>query len=144
MCKKNIFSYKKILFDASWGVYDMAVGEEIISVFSGPADIASFDNDPYVPKETTHKINYTKQRLRLHELYQQVRDARENGNHAHLFSLWQELYEQHSQDWLCALEILQIVKDQKIQLEIRSFLEEKLINDKEHSKLIEDGLALIL
>ena len=35
----------------------MAIGEDIVSVFSGPADISAFDNELYVPKETTHKMN---------------------------------------------------------------------------------------
>ena len=41
---------EKSCFDPSWGVYDMAVGEKVISVFSGPADIIAFDDEPYVAK----------------------------------------------------------------------------------------------
>ena len=134
----------QILFEPSWGVYDMAVGEKIISVFSGPSDIPAFDNEPYVPKETTHKIDYSKERLRLHELYQKVRDSRESGDQSNLPDIWQELKKQQSQDWLCPLEILQIVKDDQLKKEIRFYLEEKLNSDKEHAKLIEDGLSLIV
>ena len=135
---------EQLLFDPSWGVYDMAIGEDIVSVFSGPADIAAFDNELYVPKETTHKINYSKERLRLHELYQQVRIARESGNQDQLAAIWQELQVQQPQDWLCALELLQIVKDSQIKVDIKTYLEDKLNNDHEHAKLIEDGLALIV
>ena len=80
----------------------------------------------------------------MHELYQQVRIARESGNQDQLAAIWQELQAQQPQDWLCALELLQIVKDSQIKVDIKTYLEDKLNNDQEHAKLIEDGLALIV
>lgn len=132
-----------VLFDPSWGVYDMAVGEKIVSVFSGPADVVAFDDAPYVPKETTHKINYSPERLRLHKLYQQVREARDSKNHSLIPSVWGELQANFKNDWLCALEILEIVADKDIQEEIKSFLQEKSVVETEYTKLIKDGLRLI-
>ena len=132
-----------VLFDPSWGVYDMAVGEKIVSVFSGPADIVAFNDEPYVPKETTHKIQYSAERLRLHELYQQVRDARSQNDMSNIPGIWQELKVQFAGDWLCALEILEIVQDKDIREEVESFLQNKSVSEKEYTKLITDGLELI-
>ena len=132
-----------VLFDPSWGVYDMAVGEKIVSVFSGPADIVAFNDEPYVPKETTHKIQYSAERLRLHELYQQVRDARSQNDMSNIPGIWQELKVQFAGDWLCALEILEIVQDEDIRKEVESFLQNKSVSEKEYTKLITDGLELI-
>ena len=132
-----------VLFDPSWGVYDMAVGEKIVSVFSGPADIVAFNDEPYVPKETTHKIQYSAERLRLHELYQQVRDARSQNDMSNIPGIWQELKVQFAGDWLCALEILEIVQDEDIREEVESFLQNKSVSDKKYTKLITDGLELI-
>ncbi|MGB4724708.1 MAG: aromatic amino acid hydroxylase, partial [Sediminibacterium sp.] len=37
-----------VLFDPAWGVFDMAVGASIVSVFNGPADICTFEDQLYV------------------------------------------------------------------------------------------------
>jgi len=134
----------EVLFDPSWGVYDMAIGEKIVSVFSGPADISAFDDEQYLPKESTHKIIYSAERLRLHELYQQVRDARSNYDMTNIPSIWKELKVQFPEDWLCALEILEIVQDDKIRKEVELFLRNKSVSEKEYTKLITDGLELII
>ena len=133
-----------VLFDPSWGVYDMAVGEKIVSVFSGPADIVAFNDEPYVPKETTHKIEYSAERLRLHELYQQVRDARSQKDMSNISGIWEELKVQFAGDWLCALEIMEILKDGDMRKEVEDFLKNKSITEKEYTKLITDGLELII
>ena len=134
----------EVLFDPSWGVFDMAIGEKIVSVFSGPADISAFDDEQYLPKESTHKIKYSAERLRLHELYQQVRDARSNNDMTNITSIWKELKVQFPEDWLCALEILEIVQDDKIRKEVDLFLRNKSVSEKEYTKLITDGLELII
>ena len=38
-----------VLFRPEWGIYDMAVGKKVISAFSGPADVNSFDMINHVP-----------------------------------------------------------------------------------------------
>ena len=83
----------EILFQPEWGTYDMAVGESIVSVFSGAADMAVFSMDnPFVPSELTHKIQYDEKRLELHKLYQKIRDIREgNADKENLANVWQEL-----------------------------------------------------
>ena len=132
-----------VLFNPSWGVYDMAIGEKITSVFSGPADIPAFDNEPYIPKSKTHKINYSKSRIRLHELYQCVRNSRENNEFNKLKSVWNEIKLDFKNDWLCALEILEIINDEKIKSEIKSFLFDLSNSKKEYKKLINDGIVLL-
>ena len=53
-------SYQDIeLFKPEWGIYDMAVGEKIISAFAGPADPDAFELKYPAPKEKTHHIKYT-------------------------------------------------------------------------------------
>ena len=48
-------------------------------------------------KESTHKIEYSAERLRLHELYQQVRDARLKNDMTNIPSVWKELKNQFSE-----------------------------------------------
>jgi hypothetical protein len=45
----------RILFDPSWGEYDMAVGDRITSGFNGAADKDAFLEVALIPKERTIK-----------------------------------------------------------------------------------------
>ncbi len=138
----------KVLFDPSWGVYDMAVGEKIVSVFCGAADKDAFVEVIYKSNTGTHHATYDFNTLELHKLYQQVRDRRHNsGGFGFLGNVWFELQKYHHDDWLCALEILEILEHEEIEpalaLEIRTFLEQKSVNEPEYKKLISDGFYLI-
>ncbi len=57
------------------------------------------------------------------------------------------LQKNHYDDWLCALEILEILDHEGtepiVASEIRKFLEQKAANEPEYKKLITDGLYLI-
>jgi phenylalanine-4-hydroxylase len=138
----------KILFEPGWGTFDMAVGKSIISVFSGPADPDAFGLSYPAPEEKTHKIIHTETAKKLHALYQQVRDIREqNCSFALLPSLWQQLRHDHPDDWLCALEILELLKEKHIEdhftREVTQFLVSKKSEGESMSKLIDDGLAML-
>ncbi|HEY4328029.1 MAG TPA: aromatic amino acid hydroxylase [Mucilaginibacter sp.] len=137
-----------LLFDPSWGVYDMAVGEKIISVFCGAADKEAFVEIPYKSNAETHRVEYDFNIKELHQLYQQVRNRRQNGgNFGFLGNVWLRLQKNHHDDWLCALEILEILEHEEIEpqlaQEIRTFLEQKAINEPVYKKLINDGFYLI-
>lgn len=133
----------EVFFQPEWGSYDMAVGESIVSVFSGAADMAIFSKDnPFVPSELTHKIKYGEKRLELHKLYQQVRDVREGrASKDNLVSVWQELQD-HTYDWLCAVEILEVSTDDSLNAEIKTHLN-NVDGDEVTKGLIKDSLSLI-
>jgi len=138
----------RLLFDPSWGVYDMAVGEKITSVFCGAADKDAFVEIAYKSNTGTHHPVYDYNTIELHKLYQQVRDRRHNGGeYGFLGNVWFELQKHHHDDWLCALEILEILEHEEAEpglaLEIRTFLEQKAANEPEYKKLISDGFYLI-
>ena len=135
--------YEEILFQPEWGTYDMAVGESIVSVFSGAADMTVFSKDnPFVPSEMTHKIHYDEKRLELHKLYQIIRDVRENkADKQELSSVWQEL-KNHPKDWLAAVEILEISSDDSLNTEIKTHLI-NVSSDEITKSLIKDSLSLI-
>ena len=137
-----------ILFRPDWGVYDMAVGNSIVSAFAGPADPDSFGMEYPVPEEKTHHIVHAEEAKKLHSIYQQVRDIRENNcAFAVLPSIWNELKTEHRDDWLCALEILELLKMKKIEdgfyKEVKEFLERKKALGGQMEKLVEDGLAML-
>ncbi|MEN0056304.1 MAG: aromatic amino acid hydroxylase [Mucilaginibacter sp.] len=136
------------LFDPSWGVYDMAVGEKIVSVFCGAADKEAFEDIVYKSKTETHHVEYDWKTRELHKLYQQIRNCRlKQGDYGFLGNVWQKLQHDHHNDWLCALEILEMLEHERIEpvlsAEIKKFLEQKAIAEPELKKLISDGFYLI-
>jgi len=138
----------KSLFLPEWGTYDMAVGSRIVSAFAGPADPDGFGLEYPVPQEKTHRIVHSEKARKLHSLYQQVRDIRENScSFAILPSIWQELKTGHPEDWLCSLEILELLKGKNIMddfyREVHDFLSAKRSESAAMAKLIEDGFAML-
>ncbi len=140
--------HETILFDPSWGVFDLAVGERIVSVFCGAADKDAFEEIPPISNTGTHHIRYDAGTLALHELYQQVRNRRYGkGYNGILGNVWLQLQKNYPNDWLCALEIREILVHEDIEhdlaSEIRTFLENKASTEPQLSKLINDGFYLI-
>jgi phenylalanine-4-hydroxylase len=138
----------RVLFDPSWGLFDMAVGEKVISAFSGPADPFAFKLEYPVPKEKTHKIIHSEKALRLHFLYQAVRDFREKvSSQLDMEATWKEVVSQYPDEWLLPLEILELIKDNPeftaLGIEIRTYLLSVKNTDKEFNRLVENGLVLI-
>ncbi|MCX6244392.1 MAG: aromatic amino acid hydroxylase [Bacteroidetes bacterium] len=135
------------LYQLEWGPFDMAVGSSIVSCFSGPADPVAFGLNYPVPSEKTHKIEHTEKAIKLFSLYQKVRDLREQTDTSvDLSGVWEALNKDHPGDWLCALEILELLKDRKedpLYKEINDFLQKRSAESEIFRKLIEDGLVLI-
>jgi phenylalanine-4-hydroxylase len=126
----------------------MAVGEKIISVFCGAADKDAFEEISPKSNTGTHHAEYDSRTLELHKLYQQVRNRRQKGgDFGFLGNVWFQLQKNHHDDWLCALEILEILDHEDVEhevaAEIRIFLENKAKAEPELTKLINDGFYLI-
>ncbi len=143
-----LVTYKeKVLFDPSWGVYDMAVGEKIFSAFSGAADPDAFEFKFDPPKEKTHKIIHTPEVIKLHSLYQKVRDYRSyKTDPGELEMVFQKIQSDYPNEWLLALEILeQLVEKSKNGhgQRARNLLIQIKEIQPEIAKLIDDGLVLI-
>lgn len=137
-----------ILFKPEWGIYDMAIGETIVSVFNGAADKDAYEEITLISNEKTHQLTYDDKTLKLHGLYQTVRTIRESGEGLDkLAEIFAQLKSNHRQDWLCALEILEIIYHKKIyhqlEKEIQVYLEIKAGRELDHTKLISDGLHVI-
>lgn len=139
---------ESVFFEPSWGIYDMAVGENIISVYCGAADKDSFEEVAPVSKTATFHPEYGTEKKRYQELFRQVRDCRESHiSSDRLLSVWENIKKSFRDDWLCALEILEILDHENIfpetAREIRIYLEIKASNEPALTKLIQDGFYLI-
>lgn len=137
-----------ILFMPEWGIYDMAVGEKVVSVFNGAADKDAYEEIVFVSKAETRKTEYDDQTRQLHQLYQQIRHIRETATgYEELPAIFNELKTKYRTDWLSVLEILEIVYhnqlDATFEKELRIYLEMKSATEQDHTKLINDGLHII-
>lgn len=137
-----------IYFEPSWGIYDMAVGEKVVSVYGGAADKDAYEEIALLSKIPTQHTEYDEKTKKYHRLFRQVRSCRENntGNEK-LPDVWNELKKSFPEDWLCSLEILEILEKEglhaAISKEIRIHLEMKASNEAEFYKLIYNGFCLI-
>lgn len=134
------------MFHPDWGIYDMAVGVEVISAYAGPADVSSFEDLGKVSETKTQKITYSESDEKLYSLYDAVREMRENGtvSEIKIKDIFEQLESQYKNDWLLPLELLELAidKEYSIKSKIKEYLE-LLKSNKCYKTLIENGLFLL-
>ena len=125
----------------------MAVGQKIVSAYNGPADLNSFNLMSHQITESTIKSKKDKKRLQLEQFYQQVREFREGTNTTiSRNKVFQELKNNHPQDWLLPVELYELAKqdnNQEFQHEILAHLENIKRDNPKVGHLIDDGIRLI-
>ena len=136
-----------VLFQPEWGIYDMAVGKKVISAFSGPADVNSFDMINHVPSSQTIKQKKSVEREELEKLYASVRNIRE-GKPATttLKEAFASVSAGHPNDWLLSVEIAELAKKEgnsDLVDKALNHLEKVKSNRPEVAHLIDNGLELI-
>jgi len=141
-------TYKaEVLFEPSWGMYDMAVGTKIVSVFSGPADQIAYNKEARVAKEKTPKPVYNEKTKRLQGFYGDVRAIREGEKDIKeleiIFDIVRMNYPERS---LIILEIYEITLKHNSLVNLRDkallVLRQKMSENERLHQLISDGLAL--
>ncbi len=136
-----------ILFKSEWGIYDMAVGKDIVSAFSGPADLNSFDLITHKTSSNTIHAKKSKNRLALEALYQQVRDYREGINKTiSRTKVLEQLIEKHPNDWLLPVELYELAhlgNETELRKKILKHLEIIKQNNPDLGHLIDDGLEIV-
>jgi len=127
----------QILFQPEWGMYDMAVGESVVSCFAGPASYQSFEDGGELSSEKPTAIVYSDKKLTLHDYYQEVKDMRDSGqiDENRLLAIFTILKSDYSNDWLLSLEIYELLKDDYVLKYLKSFTK--------NASLIEKGLKLL-
>jgi phenylalanine-4-hydroxylase len=125
----------------------MAVGENIVSAFNGPADLSSFDLSSHVPGETTIKVHKDPKREQLEKLYTQIREFREGTNTTiSRNKVFQELKASHPEDWMLSVEIYELAREdgnEAFASEILQHLEQVKRERPEVGHLIDGGIALV-
>ncbi|MFN7280362.1 MAG: hypothetical protein ACK5VH_09390, partial [bacterium] len=107
-------------------------------------DVASLT----VSVQQTDRPEYTRSDLDYQSLFRRVREVRENSlSSEELLALIDELQVNHPNEWLCRLEILEILEDREAHTDacrqLRSVLNKRKTEDPSLSKRIENGLGII-
>lgn len=136
------------LFMPEWGIYDMAVGREIVSAYQGPADPKSFELSYKAPDEKTIKIVHEEKVTRLHKLYQNLRDMREGiKSEDKLIQLWNSVKSDYPEDWLLPMSILEQLElnnmGNGVKEEIRNYLIGKRDSSPSLINLVNNGFSMI-
>ncbi len=137
-----------IYFEPAWGIYDMAIGDAIVSVFNGTADKGIYEDQLYVSEQPTHQQNYTAKDLHYQSLFKQISTYREQSQTDDtLNQIWHGIKNDFETDWLGAMELLELAdtmpSQQALANELRIYLNAQSTKYPAYAKLIRDGLKII-
>ncbi len=134
---------EQILFMPEWGIFDMAIGTSIQSVFSGAADKTEYEELSHVSPTPTVVHNYNDSKYI--DLYKQVRLLRENKNTNKLNLLLEDATKHYPSEWLVFLELYEIALKNKHELKDQILQHLNAIDQQnpEFSTLIKNGLLLL-
>ncbi len=140
-----------VLFASNEELYNMAVGENIVSAFNGPADLNSFDLVTHKISETSIKPKKNYERNQLERLYQQIRDFREGKNTTiSRNKVLKEISTHFPEDWLLPVELYGLAKmnpenqgEKEFAREILMHLETIKKNNPKEGHLIDNGINLV-
>lgn len=137
----------EILFKPEWGLYDVAVGSLITSVFGGPADRVAYGETDDFKATTVSAPIYTDKQKTLFSLYQSVRDMRQKPETlSQLSALFIKAKSTASTEWLLFLELLEICKAHtkffSLENDVKKHLESLQSQSPKSSDVIADGLKL--
>lgn len=138
----------RVLFDPSWGTFDMALGQSVVSVFGGPADRQSYGEiDDFVAARVAQREPTEDERTRGHH-FAKVRALREGGFtetlEAELSQLFDDHMARHSDDWLFFMEIYELAVQHRLSAITDRALQtlKELAANEKRKAVIEDGLRL--
>jgi len=127
--------------------FDMAVGKGVVSAFSGPADLNSFNLITHVPSSKTIHVKKSVERLELESLYQQVRVYREGTNKTiSRTKVLEQLIDRHPNDWLLSVELYELAfkgNEKALCDSILNHLDTVKQNNPKVGHLIDGGLEII-
>lgn len=140
-----------VLFQPAWGIYDMAVGERVTSVAAAYPDVRYPVVEARTEAAKASGATLAPALEGLQQLYGKVRELREMGRDDDstaqaLADIVTRLDQDHPEDWLLRLEILEILAERdrlpQLQARLRAALK-ALMTTADRQELIENGLALI-
>jgi phenylalanine-4-hydroxylase len=112
----------KLYFDPAWGEFDMVIGDNVPSVYGGPADREKYGEQEITPAETTpaRSTPYSAEELDGIASYQKLRTLRQNLGQPNadkksalqdLENLALNIQKRHPKEWLLQLEVYELARE---------------------------------
>ena len=139
------------LFEPAWGIYDLALGTSIPSVFGGPADRAAFGELTDFVAARVPEVTIDPKTKKLQEFYSEIRKLRSitisaSSLEEKLGNILSAYGPQFPQDWLLRLEmyelVLNYIPQSKLKHELYNQLQIQVKANPKMRETITDGLAL--
>jgi phenylalanine-4-hydroxylase len=103
---------ERILFSPNDGIYDMAVGKEIVSGFAGPADLNSFDLITHQISGAQSPGKEDRAQIRKEEAYQLIRNLRQRKTQPNSCTeLVDRMLTDYPEEWLLLLECRELLQN---------------------------------
>ena len=137
---------EEVLFDPAWGIFHLAVGKEVVSAFSGPADTTSFNLVEHELSASSTIIPKTEKVAALERLYTQVRKYRAGEDTTvDLVEIVAIVEKDYPDEWLLLLEIYELVRLTQPQIsdKVLHLLTQIKAKRTDLVELIEEGMKLI-
>ncbi len=141
----------RVLYEPSWGPFDMALGASVVSVFGGAADREKYGDSDDFKVARVSSPKWDAKELDRHSVYQKLRDLREKNTPANelllgLRSVFTKQQQDFPDDWLLELEILEILLNKKLDMNFQNVLTSEIqklaVKFPEKKDIILDGLNL--
>lgn len=118
------------LYQPEWGLCDLVIGKAVTSVFSGPADRASYGQTENFVKKLVPRQEPNAQTKEREHIYLTLRALRTSSHHIIpqneiITSLYEKTLASFPEDWLAFLEILELAHSLKMD---HAFREQVLIH----------------
>jgi phenylalanine-4-hydroxylase len=142
------------LFDPAWGPFDLACGNEVISVYGGAADRSQYlaATGGFGQEPGSQKTNLTAENKELNQLYARVRNVREDKRFdapaiAELDQVAGSLETNYPHDWLLRYELLELDTRHGLEstwsTQIKKRLDEAATVSQNQNDLIRRGLEAL-
>lgn len=138
-----------IYFKPDWGIFDMATGVDVSSVYGGPADRIKYGETIDFKTKRVPEVTYTDLQKKLFTFYQRIRQLRvqKSASENDLQNIFTDLTATAPNEWLLFVELLEICKknnfSEKIYLKIAAHLETIKLKNQDLISVIDDGIALV-
>ncbi len=128
-----------VLFDPSWGTFDMAVGDSIVSVSGGSADQSAYPIYDSPSKQVTAKQEIDDELAQQLTLYSALRECREANTDP--TQVIQQINDTNACDWLLCFEALELAEQHGLERSVSDGLRDQLARAKgQAGELVEQGM----
>lgn len=137
------------LYKPEWGMIDIAVGNDIVSAYSGSADKENFNVYPPKSEKKAIKVTYNESQKNLFKLYTKLDEIRKKPTKDlhEIITVYEQVCDKYNTNWLIQYEILELIVAHFPENQLINEISTKLIHlgsgNDELRDLVESGLKML-